>query len=596
MSKKQTHNLAAFDFDGTITNKDSFNDFLFWTFGRRRVLLCYIFFSWAIILYLLRILPNETPKKLIFSYFFKGMKYREYKYLCQRYVNKRIPSIINATALARIYWHNEKGDQIVIVSASPFEWINQWAQNHPIEKVIATKEKERDSFLTGCFSSSVCYGEQKKEELIKFIGEKKFKEIHAYGDSRGDKQLLSFATHRYYRDVGFSSNVIITDGQWRKSLSAIRSIGIAHHKVAVIGESIFTTGFYSKFARIRFFRLDASIQSSSISKHITACSKKFKDDKKPVLIPMEEKTLVEVVNHKSEIEKIADILVPKADALAIALDKSKTMQIAKSLKIPVPETFAPKKAEELINILQQKTKKQRKNFILKPCRSQGSAGIIYNIETDFDIFAHWQKYGNLMLQERIPSTGEAIGTSFLFDNSGKLIIKFSHKRLQQYPNSGGPSTDRISINAPDLEEKALLLLKKLKWVGVAMVEWKIDPITREAKLLEINPRFWGSLELATRSGVDFASLYALSARNINTPPNQQYIEGIRCRWLVPGDILRFASQQKAQREKLSTFLSGLPHQTEEWNIQDLPGTIAACICPALLLISSKKYWHFLNRN
>jgi predicted ATP-grasp superfamily ATP-dependent carboligase len=141
---------------------------------------------------------------------------------------------------------------------------------------------------------------------------------------------------------------------------------------------------------------------------------------------------------------------------------------------------------------------------------------------------------------------------------------------------------------------SLRLLKSLDWKGIAMVEWKIDVATQRPMLMEINPRFWGSLELAVRAGVDFPYLYALAAAGQPLPALPTYADGVRCRWLIPGEILRFLSQEKSQRETVRIFLSGLPRSAEEWDATDLRGTLAALVCPAISVLNPK-YWRFLAR-
>jgi len=594
----ETHksSLAAFDFDGTITYEDTFNDFLIWTFGPRRVFIIFLIYSWAILLYILRLAPNDLPKRLIFSHFFKGMPFNEYRTLCRNFVNNRLPQIINYTALSKIYWHAHNRHTVIIISASPSEWLIQWSASHPINTVISTEEEIVEGTLTGRFVSSTCYGKQKKRELLKFTKENHIQEVYVYGDSRGDDAMLSVADHPFYQDFGLSQNVIITDGQWRKSLSAVRSIGKANHNIAVIGESFFTTSFHSRYTKIWHRKKDTIIQSKAIISEIQTCSAKFKNSGRPVLIPMEEKTLISASANHKKLSSIVDMLIPPENALEIALDKAKTTKFAQSLNIPTPQTFVAKDVDELCDFIQNKSQNYFSKFILKPRNGQGSTGIIYDVKPDFDIRSHWKKFGSLIAQERIPEEGEAIGTSFLFDANSQLVAKFSHKRLQQYPYSGGPSTDRISIKIETLEDKALHLLMALKWRGVAMVEWKIDPETGVAKLLEINPRFWGSLELAIRSGVDFPALYILAAqgKRIGVIPNP--IVDIRCRWLIPGDILRYITVPKIKREPLSCFVEGLPMQAEEWNKHDIRGSIASILCPLILFLSSKKYWHYLKRD
>jgi predicted ATP-grasp superfamily ATP-dependent carboligase len=116
---------------------------------------------------------------------------------------------------------------------------------------------------------------------------------------------------------------------------------------------------------------------------------------------------------------------------------------------------------------------------------------------------------------------------------------FVHRRLRDYPVRGGPSTLRESVRHPQIEELGIRLLRSLQWYGVAMVEFKVDPRDNQPKLMELNPRFWGSLALAIHAGVDFPYLLYKMAMGEEFDPVLDYEVGVRCRWLLPGDILHF---------------------------------------------------------
>jgi predicted ATP-grasp superfamily ATP-dependent carboligase len=386
---------------------------------------------------------------------------------------------------------------------------------------------------------------------------------------------------------------VVTDGMWRKSLSAIRSLGKAGYRIQVVGDSILTVGFWSRFTERRIAAPDAKDNEadfgSVLRAHLERQAAAMPPGAKPVLLPMEEDSLRYVVKVRETLRAFADFLVPDTDALETCRNKAATMALAERLGIPHPRTKVADSAADLAKIA---TEFAGSEFVVKPVRGLGSSGVRYNPTFDAkSAAAYWQTYGSALVQDRIPPRGDAIGVSLLFGADGRCLAHFCHKRLQQYPNSGGPSSDRISINDPDLLEKSLTLLRALNWKGIAMAEWKVDPRDATAKLLEINPRFWGSLELAVRAGVDFPLLYAQAAAGQPTKYPQP-VEGIRCRWLIPGDILRWLTAKS--REPLTTFLRGLPGQAEEWDSQDLSGTVACVVCQGLAVLQPK-YWKFLTR-
>jgi predicted ATP-grasp superfamily ATP-dependent carboligase len=132
-----------------------------------------------------------------------------------------------------------------------------------------------------------------------------------------------------------------------------------------------------------------------------------------------------------------------------------------------------------------------------------------------------------------------VGVSFLFGPKASPLAHFSHRRLREYPVSGGPSTLRESIDDPLAKDYGERLLKALDWYGVAQVEFRYDPRDGLPKLMEINPRFWGSLPLAVFAGVDFPYLLFRLALGLPAEKAAPYALGKKCRWILPGDLLHF---------------------------------------------------------
>jgi predicted ATP-grasp superfamily ATP-dependent carboligase len=147
-----------------------------------------------------------------------------------------------------------------------------------------------------------------------------------------------------------------------------------------------------------------------------------------------------------------------------------------------------------------------------------------------------------MLQEYVP--GEAYGFFALF-NQGKVRATFMHRRIREYPVTGGPSTTAESVYDPELKALGLRLLEALNWHGVAMVEFKKDSRDGGFTLLEINPKFWGSLGLAIASGVDFPYLAARMAVEGDVEPVSDYRVGVRFRWPLPDDVLHVLANPRA---------------------------------------------------
>jgi predicted ATP-grasp superfamily ATP-dependent carboligase len=180
--------------------------------------------------------------------------------------------------------------------------------------------------------------------------------------------------------------------------------------------------------------------------------------------------------------------------------------------------------------------------VIKPRVSSGSLGIVY-VKKKEDFLPSYQKVHERfpfpIVQEWIPDGGGIYGFSALFDEASNVKAAFVHKKLRMYPVQGGPSTLGEGVEHPQIMELGLSLLKSLNWVGVGMAEFKVDPRDGIPKLMEVNPRFWGSLQLAIVSGVDFPYLMLKMAKRESFEPVLRYAVGKRFRWLFLGDILHF---------------------------------------------------------
>ncbi len=186
---------ALFDFDGTITTKDTLFDFIRFTYGRSGLVKCLLMNVWNLSLYAARLRSNERAKEIMLATMLKGTDTAVFKEQCERYSMERVPQIIREKTKEIIEKHKSAGETLFIVSASPENWIRPWAMKNGFTEVIATKLEERDGALTGKFASRNCYGEEKVNRLKEFFTDRQQVYITAYGDSNGDKPMLNYANH-----------------------------------------------------------------------------------------------------------------------------------------------------------------------------------------------------------------------------------------------------------------------------------------------------------------------------------------------------------------------------------------------------------------
>jgi predicted ATP-grasp superfamily ATP-dependent carboligase len=154
----------------------------------------------------------------------------------------------------------------------------------------------------------------------------------------------------------------------------------------------------------------------------------------------------------------------------------------------------------------------------------------------------------LLVQQRIVGPGVGI---FLLLWEGRVLATFAHRRIREKPPSGGVSVYRESIAAdPQLVARSRALLEHLGWCGVAMVEYKVDERTGTPYLMEVNGRFWGSLQLAVDAGVDFPVLLVAAATGAEPEPVPSYTTGVRLRWWW-GDVDHLIARMRRSRTALA---------------------------------------------
>lgn len=191
-------NIAFFDFDGTITTDDSLLKFIRFVVGDLKFIIGLGVLSPVLIIYKLKLIPNYRAKQIMLSYFFKGMAEKDFMAVARRYSLEHIDTILRSKAMEKIRWHQERGDKVVIVSASLECWLKPWCELHNIE-VLATQLKVEEGIVTGQFLTKNCYGIEKEHRIKEAYNLSNYTHIYAYGDSRGDCEMLALADTKEYK-------------------------------------------------------------------------------------------------------------------------------------------------------------------------------------------------------------------------------------------------------------------------------------------------------------------------------------------------------------------------------------------------------------
>jgi phosphatidylglycerophosphatase C len=189
--------LALFDFDGTITTRDTLFEVIKFQKGKLKFYLGMGYLSPLLILHKFKLLSAQRAKEVVLSFFFKGQLQSVFQHSCDQFILKALPSLLKQEALDKIAEHKKNNDRVIVVSASAHNWIQRWCEAMNIE-LIATRLEFKNGILTGKLDSLNCNGVEKVNRIREYLNVTDFDSISAYGNSKGDKPMLELADKKFY--------------------------------------------------------------------------------------------------------------------------------------------------------------------------------------------------------------------------------------------------------------------------------------------------------------------------------------------------------------------------------------------------------------
>jgi phosphatidylglycerophosphatase C len=190
--------IAFFDFDGTITTKDTLLEFIRFYKGSFRFYMGFLIYSPYLVAYKLKIIPNYVAKQKMIQFFFKGESIENFAMQCTSFSQKILPALIRPKAMREVELLKRKDVTIVIVSASAENWIKDWADKNGLH-LLGTRLETDGKQITGKFNGKNCYGNEKVCRIQERYNLADYAEILCYGDSAGDKEMLQLGTFRFYQ-------------------------------------------------------------------------------------------------------------------------------------------------------------------------------------------------------------------------------------------------------------------------------------------------------------------------------------------------------------------------------------------------------------
>ena len=369
--------------------------------------------------------------------------------------------------------------------------------------------------------------------------------------------------------------VLVTDGDNRAALAVTRALGHRGHEVLVAERRSPSLAQTSRYCTKRLVYPDPVTDDQGFVNSLAAA---VSDEAVEALLPVADITTGLVAANRDRFEPACQVPFADAATIARASDKVEMMRTAARLGVPTPRTWYCCGPEEAIPpdldypaVIKPHRSRVRTEAGWTSC-SVGYAGS--RDELRASLLARPGHEFPVMLQERIDGPGVGI---FVCYDRGKMVAVFSHRRLREKPPWGGVSVLCESTEVPaDAKDYAERLLADLSWHGVAMVEFKRDVRDGLPKLMEINARFWGSLQLAIDAGVDFPNVLLDTCRGGVGGPMPSFRPGVQSRWLW-GDF--------------DSLLLRLRAHKGDWPAQDGRGRLGAI---AQFLRAGGKNLHYDN--
>lgn len=349
------------------------------------------------------------------------------------------------------------------------------------------------------------------------------------------------------------TRVVVTDASQRVALCVVRALGEAGYKLDVVEQKRFANApicFYSRYITRRHVLPSIDEGQDAFLEGLRYLCKGI-----DILLPISINTLLCVLKHREMFES-QGVRIPfvSYQQLHQANKKDIVIKMANSIGIPVPKTYNVSDSDQLSDLSGDLP------LVIKLRDDEGlylAPGKRYKVVRTLEELKSWYHHFSALkafpiVQEYVQGAG--YGCSALFE-MGRPRVLFCHKRLHEYPPSGGPSSLCCSVYSPQMQQYTVKLLEGLKWHGIAMVEFRRDQ-DGTFKLMELNPRFWGSLPLAILAGINFPLLLCKMAMGQEFDHNPSYREGVRLRFISME--IASALALRSPRRLVSSILSRDP--------------------------------------
>ena len=361
--------------------------------------------------------------------------------------------------------------------------------------------------------------------------------------------------------------VLLTDGHYKHTLGAVRLLVAAGHEVLVTSPRRPAMAAASRGVARRL-RGPAASDGAAFLEHLDAVVRRHRPE---MILPVGAAACGLLSRHRDRWPGVT-VVLPDAATMERALDKRSMLALAAELGIPIPRTEEPADDADLARA------GAAVGFpLVIKAPLEGRTGVAYvddPAQLADAVAAYRARYGlpagmMPLLQQRIVGPGFGVFATY---QGGRCRRVMAHRRLREFPVSGGESTCCELVDEPALLAAGRLMLDALGWHGVAMVEFKRHDADGRDYLMEVNPKLWGSLDLALAAGAEFPLDLVRIAAGEELPDLPTPEGPLRFCWPLGNDLLHLLARPTAFRSVLGDWLGGartnlragdpLPHVVE----------------------------------
>jgi HAD superfamily hydrolase (TIGR01490 family) len=190
-------NLALFDFDGTITRREMFSDFMHFAVTPRRLAAGRVLLAPVVIGYKLGLVSSNVIRSQVVRFGFRDEPLARLDQAGERFAREVLPGVLRAQAMERIAWHKAQGDVVVVVSGALDVYLRHWCEQHGLALICSELERV-DGRYSGRYRGRQCVGAEKPRRVLEQYNRDDFDRVYAYGDTSEDLDLLRIADRKYF--------------------------------------------------------------------------------------------------------------------------------------------------------------------------------------------------------------------------------------------------------------------------------------------------------------------------------------------------------------------------------------------------------------